>query len=185
MENNRNGMSRVRQALMALATAGGLAMTAAPAQALDFYMGAGIGQSNAGLNANDLAIPEFDKTDMGWKLFAGLKVTMFGAELDYINFGKPSGTDTEVRYKGLAGYGLFYLPLPVPFLDIYAKAGLARVDADFEIDTDSFSTDDTKFAYGAGVQLKFGALAVRGEYEKFKVEGAKPSLLSLSAAYSF
>jgi hypothetical protein len=78
-------------------------------------MGAGIGQSNAGLNADDLAIPEFDKKDMGWKLFTGLKVAMFGAELDYINFGKPSGTDTEVRFKGLAGYGLFYLPLPVPF----------------------------------------------------------------------
>lgn len=185
MNKKGTGKHRARQTIAALLTTGGLALAAAPAQALDFYMGAGIGQSNAGLDADDLAIPEFDKKDTGWKLFTGLKVAMFGAELDYINFGKPSGTDTEVRFKGLAGYGLFYLPLPVPFLDVYAKAGLARIDADLEIDTDSFSTDDTKFAYGAGVQLKFGSFAVRGEYEKFKVDDAKPSLLSLSAAYTF
>ncbi len=47
----------------------------------------------------------------------------------------------------------------------------------------SISTDDTKFAFGGGLQLKFGSFAIRGEYEQYKVDvngtKAKPTLLSL------
>jgi opacity protein-like surface antigen len=92
MNKKRTGVQRARQAIAALVTAGGLGLAAAPAQALDFYMGAGIGQSNVGIDADDLEITDFDRKDTGWKLFAGLKVAMFGAELDYIHFGKPNGT---------------------------------------------------------------------------------------------
>jgi hypothetical protein len=112
---------------------------------------------------------------------------MFGAELEYINFGTADGTeggaDYDVDYKGLAGYGLFYVPLPLPVLDIYLKAGLAKVD--FDIDAADINDDDTKFSYGAGVQVKFGSLAVRGEYQKFKFEEVDPSMLSVAFSYSF
>ena len=62
----------------------------------------------------------------------------------------------------------FSLPIPLPILDIYAKAGVARWEltapstAQGSIDLDDKGTD---FAYGAGAQLNFGSLGVRLEYE--------------------
>jgi hypothetical protein len=111
--------------------------------------------------------------------------SFLGAELDYIDFGKPNGGGADFKYKGLAGYGLYYLPIPLPVLDVYVKAGLARLDADLKVNSNSFSTDDTKFAFGGGVQLKFGSWAIRGEYEQYKIEGAKPTLLSVGFSRSF
>ncbi len=146
----------VHHAIAALGATAALALAAAPAQAqgvpgIDFYVGAGVGQSNA-----DVSAPDFDEKDFGWKVFVGLRaVSYLGAELNYIDFGKPSGGGNELKYKGLAGYGLFYIPIPLPVLDVYVKAGLARVDLD--VSNTSFSTDDTKFAFGGGVQLKFGS----------------------------
>lgn len=176
-----------RHGMAALLVAAALGLASAPAMAqvpgLDFYVGAGIGQSNADISADDLEIPDFDKKDTAWKLFAGLRASMFGAELEYINFGKPEGSGVEVEYKGLAAYGLLYAPLPLPVLDIYAKAGLAKVDVD--IDAADINDDDTKFSYGLGAQLKFGSFAIRGEYQKFKFEEVDPSLLSVSFSYSF
>lgn len=178
--------SKVRHLVAALAGAGALSLVAAPAHAqvpgVDFYLGAGIGQSNADID--DVSITDLDEKDLGWKIIGGVRIaSVLGAELNYIDFGKASGDGAELKYKALAAYGLFYAPLPLPILDVYAKAGLARIDVD--IDVDDFSTDDTKFAYGLGAQLKFGSWAIRGEYERFKVEGSKPSLLSLSFTKSF
>jgi opacity protein-like surface antigen len=180
----------LRRGLAALGAMGALALASAPAQAqvpgVDLYIGGGLGQSNLGLSASELGTLDFDEKDMAWKLFGGLRMaSVFGAELAYIDFGKPNGDDAEVKYKGLAAFGMFYVPLPLPALDIYAKAGLARLDADLEVGIDSLSTDDTKFAYGAGLQLKFGSLAIRGEYERFKVDEADPTLLSISFTKSF
>jgi opacity protein-like surface antigen len=187
--SNNTGRFAARHAMAALLAAGTLALAAAPAQAqvpgVDAYLGVGVGVSNADISADDLEVPEFDKKDVGWKAFIGLRASVIGAELEYIDFGKPNGDTAAVKYKGLAAFGLFYAPLPLPFVDIYAKAGLAKVDADLQVDASSFSTKDTKFAYGAGVQVKFGSFALRGEYEQFKLEGAKPSLLSVSFSKSF
>lgn len=184
-------MAKVHKVLGALLAVGGLALAAAPAHAqvpgIDFYVGGGLGQSDADIDADDLDIDDIDAKDMSWKLFTGVRAAMLGAELEYIDFGTAAGTDgvtdVDVDYKGLGLYGMFYVPLPVPVLDIFVKAGLAKVDVD--IDAQDFNDDDTKFSYGAGVQLKFGALGIRGEYQKFKFEDVKPSLLSLSLSYSF
>lgn len=181
---------KLRRGFAAVGAMSALALASAPAQAqvpgFDMYLGAGVGQSNIGISAADLGTLDFDEKDMAWKLFTGLRMaSVLGAELAYIDFGKPDGADAEVKYKGLAAFGMFYVPLPLPMLDIYAKAGLARLDADLEVGIDSLSTDDTKFAYGAGLQLKFGSFAIRGEYERFKLEDADPTLLSISFTKSF
>jgi hypothetical protein len=185
--NQRTGFSGVRNGVAALLAIGALGVVSAPAAAqvpgVDLYVGVGIGQSDADIG-DGLPDVDFDDKDTAWKVFGGVRAaSMFGAELAYINFGKPDGDVSEVEYKGLAGFGVFYVPLPLPVVDIFAKAGLARVDVD--IDAANISTDDTKFAYGIGAQLKLGSFALRGEYERFKVEGAKPSLLSLSFTKSF
>lgn len=152
----------------------------------DLYLGVGVGQSDADLSAVDIGATDFDKQDLGWKVvFGGRFLSYFGAEAGYIDFGKPEGSDAQVKYKGVAGFGLFYLPIPLPVLDVYAKAGMARVDTDVSVGPGSLSSDDTKFAYGAGLQLKFGSWALRSEYEQFKLDGAKPTLLSVSFTKSF
>jgi hypothetical protein len=181
-----------RQVLAAVCAAGALAFAAAPAHAagipgLNLYMGAGLGQSNADLSDGDIGATDFDKKDMGWKVFVGGRfLSYFGAELDYIDFGKPAGDDAELKYKALAGFGLFYMPIPLPILDLYIKAGMAKLDYDLDVDLGAgVNTKDTKFAYGGGLQLKFGSWAIRGEYEQFKAEGSKPSMLSLSFSKSF
>lgn len=192
---NRSGLSGIRHGVAALLAIGALGLVSAPAAAqvpgVDFYIGAGLGQSDVNLSADDLGALDFDAKDTGWKLIAGLRVaSVFGAELEYIDFGKPNGEDSSFDYKGVAAYGLLYAPLPLPILDLYAKAGLAKVDADLSVDgLGDVSVKDTNFTYGLGAQLKFGSFALRGEWEKFKVkesgDSAKPSLLSLSFTKSF
>lgn len=181
---NRNSTSfHLRHVAAALGAIGVLAFAPGPARAgvpgVDLYMGVGVGQSNADFDGG----PSFDKKDMGWKVFVGGRFLSFaGAELDYIDLGKPNGGGVELKYKGLAGFGMLYAPIPLPILDVYAKAGLARVDVNSNF---GLNTDDTKFAYGVGLQLKFGSFAIRGEYERFKVEGTKPSMLSVGFSKSF
>jgi opacity protein-like surface antigen len=185
-----SNLSVARRGLAALLAAGALALAAAPAQAqvpgIDFYMGAGLGQSDADISPTDIDDLEFDKKDMAWKIFGGITAPMFGAELSYMDFGKPSGDISEVSYKGLGMYGVLRAPLPV--VDLFAKAGIARVDADLEIDEESFSTKDTQFAWGIGAGVKLGKFSLRAEYEQFKVKDSdadvnvKPTLLSVSFA---
>jgi len=174
----------------ALGASAAFAFAAVPAHAqgvpgIDFYVGAGIGQSTADVSGKP---DDYDDKDFAWKVFAGVRaVSYLGAELDYVDFGKPRGDGDEFKYKGFAGYGLFYVPIPLPILDVYVKAGLARVDVN--VPNLDISTDDTKFAFGGGVQLKFGSLAVRAEYEQYKVEipgyKGKPRLLTLGFSKSF
>ena len=186
--------SAIRHAVAALLAIGALGVVSAPAAAqvpgVNFYIGAGVGQSDVDLTEGDLGTVDFDAKDMGWKVFAGLRVaSMLGAEVQYIDFGKPNGDDASVDYKGFGAFGLLYAPIPVPVLDLYAKAGFAKVDADVQVGLSEGTFKDTNFAYGLGAQLKFGSLAIRGEWEKFKVKdsagSAKPSLLSLSFTKSF
>lgn len=167
---------------------------AAPTQAMgvpgvDLYLGAGLGQSNADVSAHDLGAANFDKKDLGWKVFVGGRfASLVGAELDYIDFGKPNGDYSngdpeQIKYNALAGFGLVYFPIPLPVLDVYAKAGLARLSSD-RLST-AISTKDTKFAFGGGVQLKFGSFAIRGEYEQYKVQDASPTMLTIGFSKSF
>ena len=186
----RSASRNLRRFGLSLGAFGALTLAAGAVQAgvpgVDVYFGAGLGQGNADVSASDLSVSSFDKKDLGWKVFFGGRfLSSIGAELDYIDFGKPSGSGVEVHNKALAGFGMFYLPLPLPVLDVYAKAGLARVSSDLQVSANSFNTKDTKLAYGAGVQLKFGSFAVRGEYERFKVDSTKPSMLTVAFSKSF
>ncbi len=135
-----------------------LGMATAPAHAVDLYIGAGLGQSNADFDDLNNSITELDHKKTAWKVFAGGRVLLLGAELGYSDFGKPDDADSEIHYKGISAFGLLYAPLPVPFLDLYAKAGLARLEANGRNVTTTFSTDDTQFAYGLGAQFKIARL---------------------------
>ena len=44
---------------------------------------------------------------------------------------------------------------------------------------------DTGFAIGGGAQIRLGAFALRGEYERFNAAGARPSLWAIGATWTF
>jgi hypothetical protein len=97
-------------------------------------------------------------------------------------------------------FGVGYLPLPVPFFDVYGKVGVARLQTDvttFVADacqpnsnscTGSYfrrnETDD-KFAYGVGVQSKAWGVAFRAEYERISSQFGDPDALTVSATWTF
>ena len=150
-----------------------------------------------------------------WSVRLGIRPIRFvGAEVEYFDLGSatlatspiPFGQFSlyqtyDVKMKGAGVYGLLYLPLPLPLLDVYAKAGVARVDSTLVVTNRCIpspglcgvdppflfrnSGTDTRAAYGAGAQLKFGSLRVRAEYLRFDAAGAHPSLATLGVGWAF
>src|SRR5690606_6735955 len=163
MAKPKQGARRRDRGLVTAMLAGGaFALAAAPARAqvpgFHLYLAAGLGQNQANarplgltdIGEKDMAwqhtgdvrieavygaeLTDIDEKDMAWKIIGGVRMaSVFGAELTYIDFGKVSADEGAVEYKGLAAFGMFYVPLPLPVLDLYAKAGLARVDADVDL----------------------------------------------------
>jgi len=100
------------------------------------YIGGSIGQSYIELDAGTPAVPaNFDEEDFGWKLMAGYNfdfaVITLGVEVDYVDFGAPSGdvlgSQIEVDANGFAGFGTAGFDLgPV---GVFAKLGVISWDA--------------------------------------------------------
>ncbi len=210
-------MNRMTGALSAIVAAGAcLASSGASADnLLGFYAGVGGGESTV---RSDDGYPDgygYYNSDhhAAWKAIVGIRpISILGAEFEYIDFGHPGSDNNyynDYNYYGpdshpraLALFGVGHLPLPIPFVDIYAKAGEARLHTnvngydgpncvtyqacpDYLIET-SQSRWDTRFAYGAGVQSKFWAgLAIRAEYERISSPYGDPDLFSVSATWTF
>jgi len=182
-----------------------LVIAAPVSQAADngIYLGAGITQSEYGLD-NPLDAEPFDDKDNGYKLIVGIRpLDNFGVEANYIDHGNatlPTGIaciqlfnapcpDTvSVSAKTLAAFAVGYLDFPL--VDLFAKAGVSSWKFDGH-STPAFSgfdfnEDDTGFAWGLGVQARFGSLGARLEYENFSViEDEKLGTISLSFTYTF
>lgn len=171
-------------ALLALAL---LAPPGAHAADNGFYLGGSVGQANVDLN--DAAIG-FDEADTGWKVFVGIRpIDLVAAEVSYTDFGRPAANVGAVRattdVKAASAFALLYAPLPLPLVDLYVKAGFARIEQD--VTSSSFRLDRTAtdFAWGVGGQLNFGSLAVRAEYERFKTDTGDPDFISVGVAWTF
>jgi outer membrane immunogenic protein len=152
-----------------------LGVSSAYADDGSFYLGGGISKDklsdivNTGTNFADI-----DGTS--WKVFAGFRpLSVFAIEADYLDLGS-SDSSTHTDAKAFAGYAVGFLPIPVPFLDVFGKAGLSRVkingSAASPLPAASFSTSGTEFAWGAGVGVHVGNFGARLEYERFNVPSA-------------
>jgi hypothetical protein len=174
------------------------ALACAPARSADIlglYAGAAFGQAQVATGAPDISTARFKENHSAYKLMVGVRPTsLIGAEVAYLNFGNPSGSlgglAASAKIDGAAAFGVLYLPIPVPFLDVYAKAGMARLNATLQgtapvVGAFKVDATDTRVAAGVGVQLKFGSLAVRGEYERFDVPGGNPGLLTVGLTKTF
>ena len=161
-----------------------LAASAAWADDGSFYVGAGISKdklsdiANQGTNFADI-----DNTS--WKAFAGFRpLSVFAVEADYYDLGSDTNnfSGTSSHAKAFGAYGVGYLPIPVPFLDVFGKAGLARWKLDGSSPVTSFSSSGTEFAWGVGAGVHVGNFGARLEYEDFRIpntNGAKITSLDL------
>jgi hypothetical protein len=176
-----------------------LAFGAGVAQADDslFYVGAGISRDNV----KDITATNSDLNSTDWKIYVGFRpVSVFAVEADYIDLGSQSinittvdagSTSTHLDYKAFAGYAVGFLPIPVPYLDVFGKAGLARWEASGNssfvspFGGNSFyslSDNGTQFAWGVGTQVHFGNFGARLEYENFNIRNTNgANIVSLSA----
>jgi opacity protein-like surface antigen len=165
-----------------------------------FYLGAGAGQFNAGIDDVDdvdATVDEWDEEDTAYKLFAGYRVNRFlGFELDYINLGEPSGAvvpgvNFDAAVDGFAPYVVGTIPLG-PYFEVYGRLGYYFYDAttgienelDNRVELDEESED---LVWGAGVGANLGEkLNLRLEYERFDLEGLDDAdALWLNAAWRF
>jgi hypothetical protein len=161
-----------------------------------FYIGAGV--TNNKLNdivVQGTAFPDIHSTS--WKVFAGFRpISAFAVEADYLDLGSETQegpcTDCcmaacrgvfQTDAQAFAAYALGFLPIPVPFLDFYGKAGLARAKLNTNL---TGSSRGTEFAWGVGVQAHLSMLGARLEYEDLKFPNSSGGkVTSLSVFVSF
>jgi hypothetical protein len=174
-----------------------LALGASAAQADNglLYLGAGIANDNL----KGIAATNSDLNSTNWKVWAGVRpISLFAVEADYIDLGSKSVTSqfvsgtssTHLKYKAFTGYAVGFVPIPLPYLDVFGKVGLARWTSSGGNTVTmggggnqffSLSDNGTQFAWGAGGQLHIGNFGARLEYENFSIRNTNgANLVSLS-----
>lgn len=175
-----------------------LALGAGVAQADNgmLYVGAGLTNDNL----RDIEATNSNLNSTSWKVWVGLRpISLFAIEADYIDLGSQSvssvtfaeSVNTHLSYKAFTGYAVGYLPIPVPYLDVFGKVGLARwtssgsslVGSDAVGQSGLFSLSDngTQFAWGVGGQVHVGNFGGRLEFENFSIRNTGgANLVSLS-----
>jgi len=154
-----------------------LLLAGSAAHAADgFYVGAGVARSNL----DDIMGSTFslDSNNVSWKALVGFRpIDFFAVEANYMDFGNRSGRfgvgTAAANAKAVALYGMGFIPLGVPFLDFFAKAGVAHPElkGNFIGAGQHFYYDDqqAQLAYGAGAQANWGPVSARFEYDGFDV----------------
>jgi outer membrane protein with beta-barrel domain len=168
------------------------------------YLGAGAVMSDYGFSNPGSAEP-FDDNTSGYKLIAGWRpLDSFGVEVTYMDHGDatvpagivctqfittPCPSSTRLTAETMSAFAVGYLDLPL--VDLFAKAGVNSWTLDGH-STGGFvpafrvNESGTDLAYGAGIQVRFGSLGARLEYERFEfVKDETLDSISLSFTYTF
>lgn len=195
----------------------GLSSTHALAEdLLGFYTGAAVGQSHEEATGQRIYTlsnvyddtGSFKENHSAFKVLVGIRpISLLGAEVAYTDFGHPSGGfgayPADVSMKGGSAFGVLYLPVPI--VDVFLKAGAARIQSEVNgtgvygpncssngpcplyigLAPFRLNRTNTSCAGGVGAQYKIGSWAVRAEYERFNAAGGSPSLLSAGITWSF
>jgi hypothetical protein len=113
----------------------------------------------------------WNDSNMGWKGMVGVRFTRhFAFEAGFTDFGRASALATpneplRTRTRAFTAFGV--ATMPVGKVDVFAKAGPARMQSTGHVGGTFFDHQQRKIAYGTGVQLVKRRLTVRAEYEKF------------------
>lgn len=171
-----------------------------------FYAGAALGQSRLD-GSDDFAWTGLIGTRPLSALGAELQYVDLGHTSSSISVQTPypATVDRQAQARGVAAFAVAYLPLPLGNFDIDAKAGLSRLDdTEFRayrpipVDTclllplppdpacgSRVHQTNTKFAWGAGVQMHISHAVLRADFERFLIVGDHPSLFTLGAVWAF
>jgi OOP family OmpA-OmpF porin len=179
-----------------------LAAAAVPASAVEngFFIGGSIGGSSLEVRDFDdeLGDLRFSDGDTAYRLFAGFRFLNFLAvEAGYVDLGDPSDIVGEVDGEplelqiGVKGWDAFAVGmLPIGPVDLFAKVGVVSWDADIRAALDDLRDRDsdsgTDAAYGIGVALRLGNVALRAEGEQFDIGDAEDVyMFSVGMTYTF
>jgi len=173
------------------------------------YAGAGVGESTV---RSDYGFDPENPLDShphhtAYKLMAGIRPLPFvGAEAEYIDFGHGDldGQEYDADSHPKAGILSAVGYLPLPYVDVFARAGVARLETNINSYSDGVCAGSdvagncgpplltrqhawqTKAAYGGGLQAHlFDSLAVRGEYERINSVYGDPDAFMISATWTF
>jgi OmpA-like transmembrane domain len=155
-----------------------LGASAACAQVPDAYMG--VGASQAQIHDIFGSGTDFNLNHTAWKALIGFRPLPFlGAEANYMDLGSESrqfgfggfSDSGHVDAKAFSAFAVGFLPLPLPYIDVFGKAGAARWSLNGHTNPSFFAIGDhgTDFAWGGGAQGRFGPIGLRLEYEQFNL----------------
>lgn len=168
-----------------------LALAAGAAQADDqlFYLGAGVSSNKI----SEITAINADFNSTSWKAYAGVRpIDAFAVEADYLDLGSKTinttQSSTNLNYKAFAGYAVGFAPIPLPYLDVFGKIGLAHWSSGGSVTPNypsgpppSLSDNGLEFAWGVGAQAHIGRFGGRLEYEGFHIPNTNGAgVLSLS-----
>jgi hypothetical protein len=176
-----------------LLTALTLAATAARAENGFFFVGAGVVRNSLTDITSLGGLPDLKNTS--WKAYAGVRpLNWLAGEADYIDLGSGNSSSTSpagnvsahADGNAWAVYGVGFLPIPLPIVDVFGKAGFAHWNLSGNVNSPlspgGLSTNGSEFAWGIGVQAHISIVGARLEYENFNIpnsSGAKIASLSV------
>ena len=165
-----------------------------------FYLGAGVARDDL----KDITATASDLNSTRVKVWAAVRpISLFAVEADYLDLGGQTvgnnTVSTSLKYQAFGAYAVGFAPIPLPFLDVFGKAGLVRWSSSGGTTTAlpvqpvgggggsspppfvSLSDNGTQFAWGIGAQVHTGNLGARLEYENFSVRNTNgANVVSLS-----
>lgn len=166
-----------------------LAALAPNAAAADngFYLGAGITETQ--FDVDGIGSGSLD--DNSFKVIAGFRpLNWLAFEANYLDLGGEEEDGESFDTSAITLSGLVLAEIGI--VDLYARLGVAKWDADVASDALNFSESDDGWepTYGVGVGVHFGSIGVRAEYERFEAElfdalDADVDTISLSVTYTF
>lgn len=161
------------------------------------YIGGSFGNAklDTGIEIPDF-VGDFDEDDSAYKVLIGYRFDLpsvfLAIEGGYVDLGKPELTvATETLTIDPTGVNLFGIAgVEAGPAEIYLKAGYLAWDADLTLVDDlgnssSESEDGSDMGYGLGIAFGLGPVSVRGEFEKYDIEDADASMISVGFTYLF
>jgi hypothetical protein len=162
----------------------------AAAQGNGLFIGGSYGRAYVNTQFSDLEGGHFtlEGNDNAWRGFTGFKFGLLGVEAGYRNLGAVEDSHNTVVYSTKArGYDAFAtLNLGVGPVNFFGKAGYLFWNEDIHDILDHTSTHGADPAWGVGVSFNIAHIAIRAEWEEFKLENIDHlSMASVGIAFTF
>jgi OOP family OmpA-OmpF porin len=158
------------------------------------YVGFGVG--TAYYQVDMAGGGNYDDNGTGLKLYSGYAFNKyFAAELDIYNFAEASAGAVETSpgnfasgsasMNGVAAYAVGMYPVSKK-VNLIAKLGMLRWDADLTVNNSTASNEGTDAAYALAASYAFTKeLLLVAEWESFNTDNPKVSMISAGFRFNF